>query len=640
MKIERVPVGESHSHGAGVHLEERARDILERGLTELVRMTEGLSFKPLVSEKYPLPLASAAYASLPGPDVVRAHVRERMRDDPVSVLENALALLELYESNQPDIAGHVSADMKFINECFSSKRLNGWVCVIGDADRAQIEKAVNARWQFRFISGRSGATGVYALLNMLVRYAFIYGRIAFGDAHGLGHFVEDHTPGVIICRGKMSDLELTLSLAAMKMGVPAVVQSHYPFPLGRTIRVEKLYEVVEALVGFPNIRRLLKTPQIPGFPSYCDVQNRGEAFEPAATIGGTPRSFCILRKGKVVEPGWTVSGRPGRDIGVIITVQAEPMDAFDRRYIERHAVSGLACMAGVAAKFDREEFRIDLASGVELDPNRIGEVLIAAIRHEFPRLERIRVEVIGDETRLAEEAPKVRAEKKTRQKEIENATEETVDHFYSCVGCSPFAPDHVCCLTPERAPQCDRPYEMIKTGALYGYDDMTNIHHSKLHRDINSFQVMEKGEPIDRDKGEWTGVNAQVSRMSHGRTRRLQLHSLDEAPHTGCGCFRLIMFKTEKPRRGIAIMDRGYTGAAPDDRTWRDLHYALAGKQTPGVAGASPLYLFSRKFLRGDGGWKSVVWVTPKIAEMLGDDLPEHVEVAPAPASPPRASKS
>ncbi|MDP6381481.1 MAG: hypothetical protein QF662_09070, partial [Phycisphaerae bacterium] len=150
--------------------------------------------------------------------------------------------------------------------------------------------------------------------------------------------------------------------------------------------------------------------------------------------------------------------------------------------------------------------------------------------------------------------------------------------------------------------------------------------HSRLQRDINSFQVAEKGRCLDSATGEWEGLNAKVAEHSHGRTRRVQLHSLDEAPHTGCGCFRLIMFETDKPRRGIAIMSAGYGGHAPDGRSWSDLHYALAGKQTAGMAGASPAYLFSRKFLKAHGGWKSVVWVSPQIAEIMGEELPPGVE--------------
>ena len=51
-------------------------------------------------------------------------------------------------------------------------------------------------------------------------------------------------------------------------------------------------------------------------------------------------------------------------------------------------------------------------------------------------------------------------------------------------------------LTPQRPPQCGRSYEAIKTGALYAYDDMSNIHHSKLHREINSFLPVDKGPPL------------------------------------------------------------------------------------------------------------------------------------------------
>ena len=202
-----------------------------------------------------------------------------------------------------------------------------------------------------------------------------------------------------------------------------------------------------------------------------------------------------------------------------------------------------------------------------------------------------------------------------------------MSHFLVCVGCSPFAPDHVCCLTPERRPQCARPYEMIKAGALYCYDDMSNIHHSKLHRNINSFQVADKGKCLDPVAGEWEGLNKKVSELTQGRTPRVLLHSLDENPHTGCGCFRFIMFKMDAPRPGIGIMGTGYKGWAPDGRAWKDLHYALAGKQTPGMAGASPSYLFSRKFLKAHGGWESVVWVTPHIAEIMGDKLPRHAAI-------------
>ena len=620
-----------HSHGAGIRLKAAAQAILQRGLSQLLAMTKGLQFKSLPSEKYPLPLTQLAYRQVPEVQTVRADVQARMASDPVSVLEPALALLELYECNQPDIAEHVLEDMKFIRACFASKRANGWIALSGDADRSEVEAAVNGRWQFKFFSGPARPTGVYVLLNMLARYAYVYGRISFGDAHAASHFIEDHTPGLLICRGKMSDLELTLSLAAMKMGVPAIVPENYPFPLGRTVRADELPEIRESVVAFPNIRRLLDTPEIPRLPDYCDPENAKQQVPQDIVWGDTPESFYFVRKGSVERTGTEVAGSPGRSahapLGVIVTIDAEPMDAFDRRHIERQIVTTLGMIDGVSVTYADDRFVLWQAKGTKLKPARIGEVLIAAIRREWPKLSKVRVQIIFDAKRLEALVASVRQGKLARQEQIGSATEESMDQMYTCVGCSPFAPDHICVVTPQRPPQCNRPFEMIKTGALYAYDDMTNIHHSQLHRDINSFRIIEKGKCLDPLRGEWEGVNAAAAELTQGRTTRIQLHCIDEFPHTGCGCFRLIMFKTELPKPGIGIMDATYEGASPDGRRWADLHYALAGKQTPGMAGACPAYLSSEKFLQAHKGWSSVVWISPRIAAMLGSRPPKGIVV-------------
>lgn len=197
----------------------------------------------------------------------------------------------------------------------------------------------------------------------------------------------------------------------------------------------------------------------------------------------------------------------------------------------------------------------------------------------------------------------------------------SVPEFITCVRCSAFAPDHVCIITPERRPQCGRPYEFIKAGAHCGYDDMTNIHHRQLHCGMNSFGTCSKGELLDGAAGEWSGANQAAAYLTGGRITRVQLHSLDAAPHTGCGCFQLILFKTGRPKPGIGIMERGYKGQAPDGRTWRDLHYALGGKQAPGFTGAAMSYLRSPRFLAAHGGWESVVWASPKVVALPGKRL-------------------
>jgi hypothetical protein len=475
---------------------------------------------------------------------------------------------------------------------------------------------------------------VYVLLNMLARYAFVYGRIEPGDAHGLAHFVEDFCPGLTVCKGRMTDLELTLSLAAMKMGVPAVAGTDYPFPLGRSTRADTLEEIAQAVVGFANIRRLLDTPDIPAMPDCCDPAHAREEFAPAVTWGGTDDSFVVVRKGAVDEAGTTVTGAPAGPVGVIVTIDAEPMDAFDRDHVERTIAGKVATMKGVAVDLAGGGFAVHFADGVQPDAHRIGQVLLAATGHEFPRLTgKARAEIVFDVEALREMAPAVAAEKRDRRREIESAHDDTVDWFIGCTGCSPFAPDHTCILTPDRPPQCGRPLAALKAGALYGYDDMTNIHHATLQAGVNSFQVIDKGRCLHPLRGEWSGVNEHITRMTGGRTRRVFLHYLHEHPHTACGCFRLILFVTNRPRPGVGVMDGQYEGIGPDGRVWKDLYYELAGKQAPGLAGANWTYLRSRRFLQAHGGWDAVVWVSPKVAEFVGGDLRDDIAVG----APPRA---
>jgi len=606
-----------HAHDHGFALGGKARAILQQGMAELLRLTEGKKFRPVASERYPLPLALAVYGEVPDPERVRREVRAGIEDDPLRLLEPSLVLLELYASNQPAVCKLTPDDDAFLTEVFGSKRMNGWIVLLGDSNQDEIQVAVNARWQFKFLAAGETCSSLYVLLNVLARYAFVYGRVPLGDSHLLGHFIEDFTSGLVVVRGEVSPLELTLSLAAMRLGVPAVTPQNYPFQFGRHVRAGSLLEIVEAVAGFPNIRRLLDHPEIPPLPDYL---NRGEGhprFQVGETWGDTPESFYLLRKGRVDGSGIRVTGKPSGPMGILLTADAEPLDAFDRRYIESRAARVFSKLPGVLARHAAGRLVLGIARDFDLPPQRIGETLIAAVRNEFPRIVKLRAEVIFDLERLKALSAEVAAERTRRKQEIAAATEESVPEFVTCVGCSAFAPDHVCILTPERPPQCGRAYEFIKTGALYGYDDMTNIHHRELHFGVNSFGTCSKGELLDRTAGEWSGVNEAAARLTGGRITRVQLHSLEEAPHTGCGCFQLILFKTDLPKAGIGIMERGYKGLAPDGRSWRDLHYALGGKQAPGLAGAAWGYLNSSKFLAAHGGRRSIVWASPKVAALL-----------------------
>jgi len=619
-----------HSHEGDSSLDAAAAQVLRRGAEQLLEVTEGLEYRPLNSERYPLPITQALWPEPPLAERARSEVRRHLNDDPVAGLEACLALLELHVCNQPGGTDGLAEDGDFLGQAFATKRLNGWIGIVGDGDRGGLEEALAAQWKVRLLDGDPAGRGVYGLLNMLVRYGFVYGQIGPGDGHSMAHFLEEFGPGLLVCCGELEELDRSLVLAAMKLGVPAVVPPNFDFELGRQVRAGSVAEMVDALPAFRNMRKLLDLPDVPRLPEYLVSGDEAGAFELSATWGDTPESFYLLRKGVAESPGTTVTGEPGPALGIVVTVEGEPLDAFDCAHLETQAPGVLSQIPGVRARAEGGHLCLELSTEARQLPERIGEVLIANLRHQFPRLERIQVELIFDAEQVAAMAAEVRAEREDRDSAVVAATEEGVDEFIACIGCSPFAPDHVCVLTPERPPQCGRSYGMIKTGALYGWDDMSSIHHRAEHANTNSFVPCPKGELLDPAAGEWSGINETVNRLSRGRTARVQLHSLHEAPHTGCGCFQLVMFLMDGELPGIGIMERGYRGQAPDGRRWEDLHYALGGKQTPGMAGAPPAYLDSPRFLAAHGGWESVVWVSPRVAERMGERLPDQVQVGPS----------
>lgn len=629
----------SHSHGAGIRLSDTQMRILSQGFDGLRGLCDGIEqAAPMPSERYPTPVATAVCGSATSVAGILAALEERI-DDPVSVLELGLALVEAYETHQGDSAGFFPEDMPFVGQVFSSKRCNGWCHVLGGTQEARdrVVDAIRARWAFAFFDGPSPyrATGVYVLLERLVRYAFVYGRCTPGDPHEMSHFIEDHTPGVLVCLPGMDSVELTLSLAMMKMGVPAVVPEDYPFSLGRSLRVSDDDEIAEAVVGFANIRRLLDHPDVPGYPSYCLEHRPDEAVSPVHTLGDTPESFYLLRKAEEDRNGVVVTGELPHGgptgLGVLVEIPAEPMDAFDCDYIERSIVRELWRLPGHKTEYRDGKLVVGLGAGVRFEPERLGAVICAAVKSGYPRVSSVHVTVcVGDAVSASVWATRAVEDRAARLENMRATTEESMPCFYGCVGCSPFAPDHVCVLTVDRSPQCGRPYGMIKTGAHYGYDDMSFIHHSRLHRDINSFFTVDKGDCLDPQTGEWRGVNEHAARMTEGRTTRIQLHSLKDAPTTGCGCFNYILFETDLPSPGIGIMHRNFGGAAPDGRRWSDLHYALAGKQSPGISGCAAGYFSSPRFLQADGGWARVVWVSDKVAALAKARLPHSAEIGTA----------
>jgi len=161
----RADMNHDDTHENNGIIDERATSILQRGFSTLIDLAAGMSFRPLVSEKYQLPLAMVVYGVAPDPAKVQADLMQLAETDPVAGLEYALVMLELYASNVEEITEFIPSDDKFLGLAFSTKHINGWASFVGETDFTSLKKSINEKWNFNFIGGLDGVLSLYVLLK-------------------------------------------------------------------------------------------------------------------------------------------------------------------------------------------------------------------------------------------------------------------------------------------------------------------------------------------------------------------------------------------------------------------------------------------------------------------------------------------
>jgi acetyl-CoA synthase len=132
-----------------------------------------------------------------------------------------------------------------------------------------------------------------------------------------------------------------------------------------------------------------------------------------------------------------------------------------------------------------------------------------------------------------------------------------------------------------------------------------------------------KGNAVDRERGEWEGVNQFVYQHSHQNFERFTLYSLMDAPPTSCGCFECIMAIIPEAN-GVMVVSREDYGSTPFGMTFSTLAGMVGGGvQTPGMMGHSKFYLLSKKFIPAEGGIRRVVWLSRNLKEEMEEELRE-----------------
>jgi acetyl-CoA decarbonylase/synthase complex subunit beta len=242
----------------------------------------------------------------------------------------------------------------------------------------------------------------------------------------------------------------------------------------------------------------------------------------------------------------------------------------------------------------------------------IGSVMHELFKNELPIIEKIQITFITDPEKIHPLYLEALAAYEARDARARGLADESVDTFYGCALCQSFAPTHVCVITPQRYANCGA-ISWFDGRAAAGIDPKGPI-----------FPIA-KGDCIDAEKGEYTGVNESAKKRSMGDVNRVYLYSAFGYPHTSCGCFEGIAFYIPEVD-GFGIVLRGFSQPTVNGLAFSTMADSTAGgRQVDGFHGISVEYMRSQKFMHADGGYNRVVWMPQETKERLRQFIPETV---------------
>src|SRR4030043_1441472 len=243
---------------------------------------------------------------------------------------------------------------------------------------------------------------------------------------------------------------------------------------------------------------------------------------------------------------------------------------------------------------------------------QIGAVLHRLFKSELPIIKKVQITFITDPAKVQELYPEAIQTYETRDAKARGLKDEEVDKFYGCVLCQSFAPSHVCVISPQRYSNC---------GAISWFDGRAS---AQIDPKGPVFSI-ERGELVNAEKGEFSGVNEAVKKRTLGEVNKVWLYTAFGHPHTSCGCFEAVSFYIPEVD-GFGVVNRSFKGVTVNGLPFSTLADSPAGgRQIDGFHGMSIEYMRSKKFLAADGGWDRVVWLPKEVKERVKEFVPADI---------------
>ncbi|MBE0447195.1 MAG: CO dehydrogenase/CO-methylating acetyl-CoA synthase complex subunit beta [Actinobacteria bacterium] len=514
------------------------------------------------------------------------------------------------------------------------------VCIVDQLAEAGVEMG----WDTRLVPFDPHVYGHIYSIGFATRAAMSFGGVQPGDYERILRYNKNRVFAFVVALGEVDPIKYAAAAGAINYGFPAIADTDIPQILPTGVCT---YEHVVSNVPVENI--VQKSIEVRGLKIKIDKVPIPVAYGPAfegerirkddlhVEFGGSKSdAFELLRmkdmdevednKIELIGPDLKdMQEKKAHPLAILIDVAGRKMQKDFEPILERQVHHLINNAEGIMHVSQRDVVWIRagkkaVEKGFSLTD--IGRILHTKLLNDFPAIvDKVQVTLITKGDQVKELLPMAREEYHVRDERVSGLTDENVDTFYSCTLCQSFAPTHVCIITPQRLGLC----------GAYNWLD------GKASHEINPTgpnQPVLKGETLDNEKGEWSGINEYLSRASNGSIQRLFAYSIMENPMTSCGCFEAIIAHlplidegTGDIRSGFMIVNRDYAGETPFGMAFSTMAGLVGGgMQNPGLAGVGKYYVGSPKFLSADGGFARVVWMPKELKEQLQGILQPQAE--------------
>lgn len=497
-------------------------------------------------------------------------------------------------------------------------------------------EGVQLGWPTRLVSFGKDISATVFSLGFATRAALSFGGIEPGDYSRVLKYNQMRVFAFVLPLMEVDDEKYANAAGAINWGFPTIAHTDVGriLPTGvctyeHVVSPVPLEEIVSRAVEVRGLKVQVSEVDVPvpfGPAFEGETVRKEDMYVEFNSIRTPYPSFEYTRSLELdqVEDGKTQVIGPEIDdveegaqmpLGIVVEVAGRQMQPDFEPILERMIHTYINEASGVFHMGQRNLNWIRISKEAQRKGFKLkhfGTIIHAKYHEDYGAiLDKVQVTIYTEEDKVREWLEIARRAYRRRDERLAGLTDEGVEEYYSCTLCQSFAPNHVCMITPERSGLCGgytwldgkANYQIVPTGPN---------------------QPVRKGRVLDAVMGEWEGVNAFLKVASRGNLEKFKAYSIMEDPMTSCGCFECISVILPLTN-GIMIVDRDFSDMTPCGMRFSTLAGMVGGgRQTPGFVGHSKLYIASKKFIVGDGGFRRIAWMPKALKEQVGNSLNER----------------